>query len=92
MQVAISPVERRILRIWSDNIIHGGHWGDGDVVFPDEAIVLEKVSTDADVIELSARDLEIIRVWSDSSTDTPEETMLSKRIGELLASARSAGT
>ncbi len=57
--------EADIIRLWSDKTIHGGHWGDGDCVFPDEGIVLEKLAAikDGGDAVFTTRDIEIMLVW-----------------------------
>lgn len=88
MQFIFSERDRYILQVWSDTVIHGGHWGDGDVVFPDEAILLEKIGNTepGEAVELSSRDLQVLLVWSESSHGTPEEEILSGRLREAAAS------
>lgn len=89
MKLKISSRDRYILEVWSDNVIHGGHWGDGDVVFPDEANLLEKIKKSAQVeeVELGRRDLEVMLVWADSSHGTPEEDILRERLQKALNQA-----
>ncbi len=40
-----SKDEIRLLRIWGDTVINGGHWGDGQVLFPDEEMALDYIET-----------------------------------------------
>ena len=89
MKLKLTGRDRYILEVWSDNVIHGGHWGDGDVVFPDEANLLEKIRKSASLeeIELGRRDLEVMLVWADSSHETPEEDILRSRLQAALREA-----
>lgn len=81
-----SSVEIRILRIWADAVMHGGHWGDGAVVLPDEAAALERIgqAENGCPVELSARHLFTFLVWSGESTGTPEEDALCGRLERTL--------
>ena len=81
-----SSVEIRILRIWADAVMHGGHWGDGAVVLPDEAAALERVdrAKNGDPVEMSTRHLFTFLVWSGASTETPEEIELRERLENTL--------
>ena len=77
--------EIRIIKLWADNVIHGGHWGDGDVIFPDEAITLEKLNNFEENMTFNSRDIDIIVIWADTSTDTPEEEILKNKIDKFLS-------
>jgi hypothetical protein len=61
----LTPHEAGIIIQWSDKTIHGGHWGDGDCVFPDEGAALEKLLKikKGEPAVFSARDTEIMLIW-----------------------------
>jgi len=82
MEIQFSKRDIAILKVWADNVIHGGHWGNGDVVFPDEQIMLDKISRleDDKSVKFDKRNLEIIMVWAGTSSDTPEEMILKERL------------
>lgn len=84
--MVFSERELHIIRIWGDNVIHGGHWGDGDVIFPDEDILMRVIAraVPGEDTALTPRNLEILAIWSDTSTDTPEEQQLRHRIREAV--------
>ena len=89
--MVFSERELTIIRVWSDTVIHGGHWGDGDVVFPDEDILLNLLQNarPGEDVPLRPRNLEILRIWSDTHSGTPEEDGLRERILEAIARAES---
>ena len=78
--------ELQIIKIWGDTVIHGGHWGDGDVIFPDEDILMQAIAgaVPGKDTALTPRNLEILAIWSDKSTDTPEEQQLRHRIRDAV--------
>ena len=82
----LSATEIRILRIWADTVMHGGHWGDGAVVLPDEADALARLDAAAagEPPALSARHFFTFLVWSGASTETPEEILLRERLEAAL--------
>ena len=90
MQISFTERELKIIQVWSDNIIHGGHWGDGDVVFPDESILLEILdrAKNGNPVSLSLRNLEIMKIWSDSNSGTPEENLLRERLEQIINDCR----
>jgi len=88
VRVLFSERELQIIKVWSNNIIHGGHWGDGDVVFPDESILLSilEEAPERGAVDLSFRNLEILLIWSESLCGTPEEVLLRERLDAMMAS------
>ncbi len=64
-EIVFTANEARIMLMWSEQTLRGGHWGDGDVLFPDEARALEKINDIAHGgrPRISARDIEIILNW-----------------------------
>ncbi|MHA2061710.1 MAG: hypothetical protein ACW963_05390, partial [Candidatus Sifarchaeia archaeon] len=69
--------------------IHGGHWGDFDIIVPEEEIILNKLNsvknTAISINEIEAR---IILGWSDSTfgIHTMEESSVIKKIKSVLTS------
>jgi len=43
LKLYLSVTEVDSIKAWADKIIHGGHWGDGDIVIPEESIILNKI-------------------------------------------------
>jgi hypothetical protein len=85
MKIKFTASELRLLNIWIDGTVHGGHYGDGDIVFPDEMNLIERLlesHEDMD-IEISSRDRDILLIWAASSTDMPEELMLFERLKKM---------
>ncbi len=64
-EIVFTTNEARIMLMWSEQTLRGGHWGDGDVLFPDEARALEKINDIAHGgrPRVTARDIEIILNW-----------------------------
>lgn len=92
MDIQFTERELKILHVWSDNVIHGGHWGDGDVIFPDESILLDLLdkAKDGKSVTLTRRNLEIMKIWSETQSGTPEEEILRERLEQLLGSCLSS--
>jgi hypothetical protein len=68
VRLQFSENEIEVIRIWADNTIHGGHWGDGDLTIPEESIILHKLEGVGDgQIDLSSDEAKIILAWSESS-------------------------
>ncbi len=66
--LTLTQHEAGIVKQWSEKTISGGHWGDGDVVFPDEVSVLEKLKRvkAGEAPMLTVRDVEIMLVWMEA--------------------------
>lgn len=85
MKYNLTEKEINIIKIWADNTISGGHWGDGDAIFPDEGIVLKKISEfDGMKIDLTQRDMDIIKIWAESYLGGNLNTKLTLNIDEKI--------
>jgi len=87
MDIMFTDREVLIIKIWADSIIHGGHWGDGDVIIPEEDIILTKLQNMEDnTVSLSENEAKIILTWSDSTLGihTLEEESVIKKLKPLL--------
>ena len=87
MDISISDREAKAIRIWADSVIHGGHWGDGDAIIPEEDIIIKKLdSMKDDVISLNEQEAKIILSWSDSTLGihTLEEESVLKKLKSIL--------
>ena len=87
MDLVLTDREARAIRIWADSVIHGGHWGDGDAVIPEEDIIVRKLNhIEGDVISLNEQEVRIILSWSDSTLGihTLEEESVLKKLKSLL--------
>ena len=86
-EIRFTQSEIRLLMIWGNNTIHGGHYGDGDIVLPDESILLRKLqdNNDGNVL-VNQRDLEVLLVWASNTIGgalrgiTPEEISVLEKI------------
>ena len=66
VDIAFTDHEKELLELWADSTIHGGHYGDGDAVFPDEQLVLNKLREKARPrVRWTRRNLEIILIWAE---------------------------
>ena len=87
MEIIFTQQEIKIIKIWADNNIHGGHWGDGDVMVPEEEILLKKIYEMTDGrLNLRKNEAKLILTWSESSHGiyTLEEDSIIKKI-QMLA-------
>ncbi len=87
MDLTFTDREVMIIKIWADSIIHGGHWGDGDAIIPEEDIILTKLQNMEDnTVSLSENEAKIILTWSDSTLGihTLEEESVIKKLKPLL--------
>jgi hypothetical protein len=87
MEFTFTDREVRVIKIWADSFIHGGHWGDGDVIVPEEDIIINKLNSIKDnVISLNENEAKIILAWSDSTLGiyTMEEESVLKKLRPLL--------
>jgi hypothetical protein len=79
----LSGTELRILRIWGETTMQGGHWGDGNIVLPDESNLIARLGNVP--VALTRRDFDILRIWLGASSHTPEEETLEARVRSMLA-------
>jgi hypothetical protein len=87
MVLELSDREARAIQIWAESIVHGGHWGDGDMAVPEEEILMRKLGTMEDnKLSISETEAKIILAWSDSTLGiyTLEEDSVIKKIKRLL--------
>jgi hypothetical protein len=95
LDLTITPHEAAIVKLWSEKTISGGHWGDGDAVFPDEAHALEKLKKTAlgTPQKYTARDVEIMLIWMEHCCGglfasgfslTAEESQLVKKLKSVM--------
>ena len=87
MDIMFTDREVLLIKIWADSIIHGGHWGDGDIIIPEEDIILTKLQNIEDnTVSLSENEAKIILTWSDSTLGihTLEEESIIKKLKPLL--------
>jgi hypothetical protein len=87
MDLVLTEREAKAIKIWADSVIHGGHWGDGDAIIPEEDIIIRKLNhIEGDVISLNEQEARIILSWSDSTLGihTLEEESVLKKLKLLL--------
>ncbi len=88
MDLPLSETEARVIKIWADSAIHGGHWGDGDVEIPEESILLDKLNDIQEgKISLTEYEAKILLMWSGSTLGihTIEEERVIRRLNALLS-------
>ena len=67
MILKFTDSEIAVIKVWAENTIHGGHWGDGDFYIPEEKIILEKLDNVKNGnIEINEYEAGIIVKWSES--------------------------
>ena len=80
-ELKLTSSELRLLIIWAENTIHGGHFGDGDVILPEEDIVLKKIKqSENKIINVNERDLRVIFIWAENSIGSTLEGMTGEEI------------
>ena len=68
MELFLTDQEINIIKGWADSNIHGGHWGDGDLMVPEEEILLRKLNTIKEGrLHITDREAKLILTWSESS-------------------------
>ena len=91
MKIYLSANEVNAVKAWADKNIHGGHWGDGDLAIPEEAIILKKLEgMENGNIELKDNEAKIILTWSESSMGihTMEEDSVIKKLRKLIETSK----
>lgn len=86
-QITLTKTELQHLQIWADNVMHGGHWGNGDIIFPDEQGALDFINNveTEEPVEVPERILEILLIWSEKAPlINPEEQILHQKLQELV--------
>jgi len=87
MDIYLTEGEINAIKVWADNTIHGGHWGDGDLMVPEEEIILKKISSMKDnTLTLTEQEAMIILGWSDSAYGilTMEEYSVLRKLKSLV--------
>ena len=93
MILRLTKNEIDVIKAWAESSIHGGHWGDSDLIIPEEGILLEKLNraTEKGEIDITQNEARILLTWSDSSfgIHTMEEESVIKKLKEVLESEES---
>ena len=87
MKIELSPAEIQVIKIWAENNIHGGHWGDGDIIVPEEEIILNKLNSAKNgKVDITPNEARIILMWSNSSMgiNTYEESTVIKKLSKIM--------
>ncbi len=67
MVLKFTDSEITVIKVWAENNIHGGHWGDGDFFIPEEKIILQKLDNGKNgKIDINEYEAGIILTWSES--------------------------
>ena len=68
MELFLTDGEINIIKVWADSNIHSGHWGDGDLMVPEEEILLRKLHNIIEgKLHITDREAKLILTWSESS-------------------------
>jgi hypothetical protein len=89
LKLNLSVNEVNAIKAWADKIIHGGHWGDGDIVIPEESIILNKLEgMQNGTLDLKENEAKIILTWSESSMGihNMEEDSVIKKLQRIVTS------
>ncbi len=80
IKLRVNALEVKQLLIWAENTISGGHYGDHNVILPEERITLDKLKNNVKdgAIDVNERDLKIMIIWSDNAIGG--EGMISEEI------------
>jgi hypothetical protein len=87
MIVKFTDFEIAVIKIWADNSIRGGHWGDGDFYIPEEKIILQKLdNANKGKIEINEYEAGIMIKWSESlrGVYTMEDASAIKKLKEAV--------
>lgn len=91
MEITLSGGEIKAIRVWAESTIHGGHWGDGDLIVPEEEIILRKINGMKDnTLSITEQEAMIILGWSDTTLGihTMEEESVIKKLKSLVQKGR----
>ncbi|MDH5682753.1 MAG: hypothetical protein OEZ36_14270, partial [Spirochaetota bacterium] len=81
MYLKLTELEKKQLLIWADNTMTGGHWGNGNVVFPEEANTLQKINTSSsNELTIEERDLKTMIIWAENAIGKTLKGMTSEEI------------
>ncbi|HEO66216.1 MAG TPA: hypothetical protein ENI73_10165 [Spirochaetes bacterium] len=90
MKLELTELELKQLVIWADHTIAGGHFGDGNVVFPEEGITLDKLKNSQDgTLEIRERDVQVMIIWCENAIGKTLKGMTSEEIS-LIAKLEQA--
>lgn len=83
--IKLSKEQRDRVVFYSSQIIQGGHWGDGDVVLPEENILIEKLKGENDEIQINQQEMKVLFNWiyttlNKETITTGEDTIILKII------------
>jgi hypothetical protein len=87
MKLHFNDSEIAVIKIWADNNIRGGHWGNGDFFIPEEKIILQKLDNSKDgKIEINKYEVGIMLKWSESlrGVFTMEDESAIKKLKEAV--------
>ena len=87
MKLNFTNSEITVIKIWADNNIRGGHWGNGDFFIPEEKIILEKLDGSKNGnIEINEYEADIMLKWSESlrGVYTMEDESAIKKLKEAV--------
>jgi hypothetical protein len=94
VNLSLTPHECEIVLLLSESTISGGHWGDGDAIFSDEAHALEKLHKNKKGVPVSytARDAGIMALWIQNHCEskTDGRLTLNAEHDQLLKKMQSA--
>jgi len=81
LELKLSELEKKQLLIWASNTIEGGHFGDSNVVFPEEGITLNKLETTKNgKLNVNEQDVKIMIIWCENAIGQSLKGMTSEEI------------
>ena len=80
MTLNLTDLEKRQILIWADDTMAGGHWGNGNVVFPEEQITLQKLNSSTNDIKVEERDVKTMMIWAENAIGKTLKGMTSEEI------------
>ncbi len=83
-KLKLTERERDLIRLWIQTMREdAGHWGDGEVEFPEERRMADKLNSPEPVF--TRIQLELILDWATNAAVGPDEHLLIRRLQEALA-------
>ena len=77
----LSSTEVRQILVWAEHAIEGGHFGDGNMMIPEEAITLNKLKEKKQgEFDFSRSDIKILKYWAESTLGQSLKGMVAEEI------------
>ncbi len=80
----LSTTEVKQILVWAEHAIEGGHFGDGNMMIPEEEITRNKlINQKSGNIHLSRSDIKIIKYWAESTLGSSLRGMLPEEVSVI---------